>query len=111
MYIGQPSIIRLAAYLRGYEHAAWRLGGYDADTFLPEFRDWIQERFGSTRCSWEELILQHSADDAAAQERLWELLDEFLAERGMTADAAVTGAPGPFPPAPPVTNAPAAKGN
>src|SRR4051794_23977042 len=88
MYIGKPSIIRLAAYLRGYDLAAERLGGQQPDAFLTEFRDWVQRRFGSTRQSWEETILQHSADDASAQERLWQLLDEFLAERGGAATPA-----------------------
>jgi hypothetical protein len=109
MYIGKPSVIRLAAYLRGYELAAERLGGQEADDFLPEFRDWIHERFGSTEYSWEETILQHSTDNAAAQEMLWVLLDEFLAKRGATASAGTAGATSPFPPVGPVTNAPMTK--
>lgn len=81
MYLGAQSITRLAAYLRGYEHAAERFGGKAADPFLTEFRDWVFQRFGSNRQSWEETILQHSPGEAEAQERFWELLDEFLAQR------------------------------
>jgi hypothetical protein len=97
MYLGVQSITRLAGFLRGYDLAAERLGGKAPDPFLTEFRDWVHERFGSTRQSWEDTILQHSAGEAAAQERFWELLDEFLANREPTT------APGPFPPGMPAT--------
>ena len=82
MFIGKPSIIRLAAYLRGYEHAAQEFGGKKPDSILPDFRDWIHERAGSTQYSWEETILQECKDDADAEDRFWKLLDEFLTLRG-----------------------------
>ena len=108
MFIGKPSIIRLGAFLDGYELAAQRLGGKEPDSTFPDFRDWIHERAGSTQSSWEETILQESADDADAQDRFWNLLDEFLALRGT--DAAGTRADaGPFPPVPPLSPGTAAK--
>jgi hypothetical protein len=82
MYIGVPSTIRLAAFVRGYDYAAMQLSGKAPDPFLPAFRDWVYERFGPRNESWEHIILQNSADDADAQERFWALLDEFLAQRG-----------------------------
>ena len=97
MFIGKPSIIRLAAYLRGYEHAAQALGGEDPDSILRDFCDWIHERAGSTQYSWEETILQESKDDADAQERFWKLLDEFLALRGTVFGADAIGEASPFP--------------
>jgi hypothetical protein len=100
MYIGKPSVIRLAAYIYGYEHAAEDMGGKEPDLLIHEFRDWIHQRAGSTRDSWEETILNESADDADAQERFWKLLDEFLALRGMTLSDG-----GAFPVLPPVTQA------
>jgi hypothetical protein len=40
----------------------------------------VHQRFQSNRQSWEETILLHSADEADAVKRFWELLDEFLKE-------------------------------
>jgi hypothetical protein len=94
MFIGKPSIIRLAAFLRGYEHAAQQLGGKEPDSILPGFRDWIHARFGSSRHSWEETILRQSADDAEAQENFWKLLDEFLAQREAAPPSEKSGAAG-----------------
>lgn len=81
MYVGGPSIVRLASFLRGYDLARQRFGGGAADSFLPAFRDWIHERFHSSQHSWEETILLHSANDADAVKCFWELLDEFLQQR------------------------------
>src|SRR5690349_18947585 len=80
MYLGVPSIVRLAAFLRGYDLATEKVGGAPPDPFLSAFRDWIHQRYRSSQRSWEETILQHSADDADALKRFWELLDEFLTE-------------------------------
>jgi hypothetical protein len=80
MYLGVPSLIRLASFLRGYDLAAERLGGRAPDPFLPAFRDWVHKRFRSNQRSWEETILLHSANEAEAVKQFWELLDEFLRE-------------------------------
>ncbi|HZY86767.1 MAG TPA: hypothetical protein VFE78_18180 [Gemmataceae bacterium] len=109
MYLGVPSITRLAAYLRGYDHAAERLGGKSPDPFLAEFRDWIHKRFGSNRQSWEDTILQHSAGEAEAQERFWQLLDEFLTKRELPAGRPEAPDTGPFPPAAQATSGPMTK--
>ena len=102
MFIGKLSIIRLAAYLRGYELAAQRLGGKEPDSIIPDFCDWIHQRFGSTRYSWEETILQQSTDDADAQEQFWKLLDEFLALHKTNDVEGTRSDSVPFPPAPPL---------
>jgi hypothetical protein len=78
MYIGVPSLTRLAAFLRGYDHALVQHGLGDPDRFLGEFRDWIHKHYRSSACSWEDAILQDSADDAEAIKRFWELLDKYL---------------------------------
>lgn len=80
MYVGSSSIVRLAAFLRGYELAMQRYGSGIVDPFLPAFRDWIHQRFQSSQHSWEDTILLHSADEADAVRRFWELLDEFVKE-------------------------------
>src|SRR5207302_1144909 len=81
MYIGTPSVIRLAAFLRGYDYALFKLDGRVQDDFLTEFRDWIQARFQSTMHSWEDLILMHSQNDADSLTQFWKLLDEFQSQR------------------------------
>lgn len=84
MYLGVSSIVRLAAFLRGYEMAMERFGSGTAGSFLPAFRDWIHQRFQSCQHSWEDTILLHSADEADAVKRFWELLDEFCIEQQKT---------------------------
>lgn len=84
MYVGVSSIVRLAAFLRGYELAMGKFGGGTADSFLPSFRDWIHQRFQSSQHSWEDTILLHSAGEADAVRRFWELLDEFVKEHQQT---------------------------
>ena len=80
MYIGTSSLTKLAAFLRGYDYAVEKCSGKKTDPFLGEFRDWVHNRFQSTSQSWEDTILSHSADEADAVERFWELLGEYLKE-------------------------------
>ncbi len=103
MYIGRPSLTRLAAYLRGFDLAAERLGGKEPDPFLPDFRDWIHRRFGSTELSWEDTILRASKDEGDALDSFWTLLDDFLAEQAVAAGPSSVagrsaGLPGPDQP-------------
>lgn len=80
MYLGVSSLVRLAAFLRGYDLALHNFDSGTPDNFLPVFRDWIHQRFQSSQRSWEETILLHSADEADALKRFWQLLDEFVQE-------------------------------
>jgi hypothetical protein len=80
MYLGTTSLTKLAAFLRGYDYAAEKLGAGRADPFLSGFRDWVHGRFQTTAHSWEETILLHSKDEVDAVRRFWELLDEYLEE-------------------------------
>jgi hypothetical protein len=77
MYVGSTSLTKLAAFLRGYDYAAVRLGTRAPDPFLAGFRDWIHQRYQSSSRSWEDTILSQSADEADAVGRFWELLDEY----------------------------------
>jgi hypothetical protein len=81
MFIGTPSLAKLADFLRGYDHAVNQLLPTEADSLLADFRDWVHRRFRTTKLSWEEVIRRHSASDDAAVARFWELLDEFLKTR------------------------------
>ena len=99
MYVGASSVIRLAAFLRGYDLALEQFGGAAADPFLPAFRDWIHQRFQSSQHSWEDTILRHNADEADAMKRFWELLDEFIKEHpqvGATTETVDTNGIGPL---------------
>ncbi len=91
MYVGTTSLTRLADFLRGYAHALYRLRPHEKDTFLSEFRDWIYQRFQTTEnISWEDLVLRHSANEEDAVKRFWELLDEFVQQRGVQDAASAT---------------------
>ncbi|HEV3142307.1 MAG TPA: hypothetical protein VGZ47_00315 [Gemmataceae bacterium] len=79
MYIGKPSVTRLAFFLRGYDHAMWQMGQAKTD-LLAGFRDWIQKRYNSTKHSWEELILRESSNEEDAFRRFWTLWDEYQKE-------------------------------
>jgi hypothetical protein len=78
MFVGSTSLTRLASFLRGYEHALMSRGDGMTDHFLAEFRDWIQQRFGDSSRSWEEIILSQANDEQAAVLLFWQLLDEYL---------------------------------
>lgn len=76
MYLGRVSILKFADFLRGYHHAIWDLTETD-DTFLAEFRDWIQAKY-NTNIAWEKVLLQQSTDEEQAVELFWKLLDQFV---------------------------------
>jgi len=78
VYVGQVSILKLADFLRGYEYALIKTKTAAEPLFLTGFRDWIQQRFHTSEKSWEAVILQHSASEADAVKRFWELIDEYL---------------------------------
>lgn len=80
MYIGIPSLIRLASFLRGYDYALLKQDPAKNDPLLELFRDWIHRRFQTTKLSWEDAIVQHCGDDRDAFRYFWELVDEFLNE-------------------------------
>ena len=81
LYVGSNSLPKLAAFLRGYEHALRKFGIATDDHFLRHFQEWITKYFSvSISKSWEDIISFHSADDSEAMERFWELLDKYLAE-------------------------------
>jgi len=77
MYLAQASLVRLAAFLRGYDLAIH--GDGSQDDFLTDFRDWVHRRYSSTSKSWEDTITAVSADDRKALETFWQLFDEFNA--------------------------------
>ncbi|GAA3001657.1 hypothetical protein [Actinokineospora diospyrosa] len=91
MFIGRSSYAGATAFLDGYDSAARRLGG----TLLDGFREWLMARRGhECNHAWPGVVLHlalpegwtNSADlppeaETRAITVLFELLDEFLAER------------------------------
>lgn len=82
MFLGRASIAKLAPFLNGYQLAMHRAGVKAPDELLmASFRDWIHERYKTTKVGWETLILQDSKDDEGeAMDHFWRLLDEFRAK-------------------------------
>lgn len=80
MFLGTTSLTKLAAFLRGYEHALDKYHVCPRDPLLAEFRDWVQRRFHTEKHSWEDLILMQSANETEAVETFWELFDQFQRE-------------------------------
>ncbi len=104
MYLGVKSLIRLQAYIDGYNYAMNNCGLKDNSNpaFLRgiRFYDWIAERFGyyESTAGWCNIILADTlgwspehhkwsdliqsikpTDDATALDRFYELLDEYKA--------------------------------
>ena len=84
MYIGKQSLARLAFFLRGYDFALTEASDRN-DPFLPDFRDWIHQRYKTTSLSWEDAIIAHSKGDEDAVDHFWKLLDEFVDQRQLPA--------------------------
>jgi hypothetical protein len=91
MYVGETSLKKLAAFLRGYDYALEKHTGR-LDPFLGAFRDWVHRRFQSSALSWENVLLRRSTDETQAVELFWRLLDEYLEEQESTTPNGPQGA-------------------
>jgi hypothetical protein len=81
LYVGENSVTKLAAFLRGYEHAISKLRPNIDDNFLREFHSVVRERFAvSVSRSWEDIIAFHCASNDEAMKCFWELFDKYLAQ-------------------------------
>ena len=80
MYIVEPSIYRLQAFLSGYTAGLLRAGFVLPDEgSLGLFQDWLISRLGftSSTSGWANMIREKSLSDKDAFERFFILLDEF----------------------------------
>jgi hypothetical protein len=95
MFIGEPSLTRLAAYLRGYDHALHDLRGEPAHPFFLRFQEWVVRRVQAPQYfGWERAIMQQCHSEAEAFDRFWQLFDEYSAEDGneaVTAEPQING--------------------
>lgn len=99
VYVGTVSLLKLADFLHGYEYALQRLDVREPPLLTP-FREWVQQRFGTAKESWEQLIVASSGGDADAIKEFWRLLDTFLEQRPEYRRHTAT------PPLPPTTASP-----
>jgi hypothetical protein len=84
MYIGDKSLRKLAAFIRGYEHALIQHNIATDDHFLRGFDRWIRKRFpiSHTR-SWEEIIIFVGGNDYESVDIFWRLLDQYLEQNNV----------------------------
>lgn len=81
-YVGSNSIVRFAAYLRGYRDAMRVREGGRESIDLREFQLSVEKRFNmKVSRAWEDIILFHSLDDSEAMNTFWELMDKFRRDR------------------------------
>lgn len=81
LYLGKRSLSHLHVFLDGYTFACRQLGIplTEQEKKFEEFQEWIEIRFNQVSTqSWSRIILFYSEDEAAALNRFFELLEEFL---------------------------------
>ncbi len=79
VYLGNPSILCLRAFLSGYNVAQYQLGlPLGEKDALDGFQEWIQKKFRiESSQSWANIILFFSQDERDALDNFFELLEEF----------------------------------
>jgi hypothetical protein len=80
MYIGQTSIIRFGAFLRGYFFAIYQQeNSFKMYECLGNFNDWLAQKYKiEDMLSWDNILLQVAGnDDAQGLELFWKEWDEF----------------------------------
>jgi hypothetical protein len=80
MYIGEPSLTKLAAFLLGYDCAFFDLKGEPADPFFVSFQEWIEQRLKIKYQGWDKAILSECGSEAEGFDRFWELYDEYVTQ-------------------------------
>jgi hypothetical protein len=94
MFIGECSLTKLAAFIRGYSFALYELGEPDGPLF-EGFQNWVVQRLRVPNYhGWESAILKHCPSEAEAFKLFWELLDEYTARDGLAfpAEPRINGA-------------------
>ena len=89
LYIADPELTRLHAFIVGYECGLAR-GGLTFREESPEFygfHDWIARRLGyaESTSGWYKMIRGRCASEREAFDRFYELLDEFRSSSGTVA--------------------------
>lgn len=80
MYLGQPSITHLRAFLAGYFFARHQSEQPETEQeqHFSDFQTWVQQQFKVTSSqSWDKIILFFSQDEQKALELFFQLFNEF----------------------------------
>ena len=83
LYIAEPSLNRLHAFLAGYTAGLGRAGFTLRDTVdFHRFQDWVANRLGyaESTSGWCNMIRNKSASETEAFQAFFSLLDEFRKE-------------------------------
>ncbi|MGF1524674.1 MAG: hypothetical protein ACFBSF_20300 [Leptolyngbyaceae cyanobacterium] len=81
MYLGQPSVVQMRAFLAGYIFARRqsKIPQTHQEQTFSMFQSWVQEKYKiSSSQSWDRIILFFSQDERAALEQFFVLFDEFV---------------------------------
>jgi hypothetical protein len=83
LWLTQPELVRVDAFLSGYQAALGRrhLTLRHAEPEFQRFHDWVARRLGSAEsaASWYNLIRGRCANEREAFDKFFELLAEFRA--------------------------------
>lgn len=86
MYLGDTSVCRLGAFLRGYRFALWEDAGrpcsvqaIDEDE-LPWFQEFVSRRYHGepVAMGWERILMEQSVDASEGMELFWSNWDAFI---------------------------------
>jgi hypothetical protein len=87
MYVRDASLGRLADFLRGYHLALAQHKVPGDHSVLSGFQVFVAQRYSvKISQSWDNIILFQAAHNNEALEMFWELLDEYLAQQGISLD-------------------------
>lgn len=78
MYLGEPLLSRLMAYLRGFVGAEHDMGMKEHKKLFDDFDRWVRRRYRTdVKHDAESLIVFHHFGDHVSVEPFWKLFDEF----------------------------------
>jgi hypothetical protein len=84
LFVVEPSIFRLQAFVNGHSSGLGRVGFTlrDGEKFF-KFNDWVARHFGFSESTsgWCNMIREKSTSDADAFKQFFILLDEFRKEK------------------------------
>lgn len=81
MYLGQPDITHLSAFLSGYFFARRQSGIPETlqEQQFSEFQAWVEQRFNvSYSQPWEKIIRYFSSDETTSLRDFFVLFNEFV---------------------------------